>query len=143
MTCRPATLEDVPRLLQLAQREHALSRFAGKPFDPLVATRNLEQAIAGMLTCVLISDSGRGFIAGVLQSSLFNRFFIAYELAWYAEDGSGMALLGAFAEWARNMLALDLVVSNYAGIKDDARFARVMQRAGFQALGASYIKSLN
>jgi hypothetical protein len=78
----------------------------------------------------------------VLQPTLFNRYFIAYELCWYAEDGQGMSLLRAFCDWAKKMRATDVVLSNYAGIKDAEKFSRVMRRAGFDPLGASYIKPL-
>lgn len=137
---RVAIPSDVDRLLELAQIEHAASRFKDKPFDRLVSTINLEQAISGMLSRVFISPGG--FIAGMLQPYLFNRYFIAYELCWFAQDGSGMRLLKAFAEWARKMRAVELVVSNYAAIKDESQFTRVMQRAGFSALGTSYTKPL-
>jgi hypothetical protein len=140
MSVRPATIADVPRLVQLAQVEHARSRFKDKPFDKLVAITNMEQAVTGLLTRVFISDCG--FLAGMLQPSLFNRYFIAYELCWYAEDGQGMRLLAAFCDWAKKMRAVDVVVSNYAAIKDPHKFSRVMRRAGFAPLGASYIKPL-
>jgi hypothetical protein len=140
MTVRPAILSDVPRLVALAQIEHAASRFKDRSFNKFAATANMEQAVSGLLTRVFISDGG--FIAGMVQPSLFNRYFTAYELCWYAEDGSGMKLLKAFADWAKKMRAVDLVVSNYAGMKDESKFTRVMHRAGFEPLGTSYTKPL-
>jgi hypothetical protein len=142
MTCRVATLADVPRLVQLGQLEHARSRFKDHPFDKLHATANMERAVAGMLTRVFISDSGLGFVGGMVQPNLFNRFFTAYELCWYAEDGSGIELLRAFEHWARGMRAVELVISNYGGISEPQKFGRVMQRAGFAHLGSSYVKKL-
>ena len=140
MTVRLATLNDVPRLLALAEREHALSLFKADRFDADVAERNLRHAIAGMLTKVFVSEAG--FIAGILQPRLFNKFFTAYELAWYAQDGSGMQLLEAFVEWAGKMRAVDVIVSNYAGIKSAESFTRVMRRKGFALLGTTYSKKL-
>lgn len=137
---RAATLSDVPKLVQLAQVEHAASRFRERRFDKQVATANMEQAVTGMLSRVFISPMG--FIAGILQPCLFNRYFTAYELCWYAEDGAGMRLLNAFCEWAKSMRATEVVLSNYAGIKDAGRFGRVMKRSGFNALGSSYTKPL-
>ena len=142
MTIRPATLADVPRLLHLAMLEHARSQFKGEKFEAAVAQSHLEHAIAGMLSRVLVSDAGLGYIAGILQPRIFNRAWVAYELAWYAEDGSGMALLNAFCDWARKMRAVSVVVSNYAGINEPAKFTRVMKRGGFDLLGSSYCKSL-
>jgi hypothetical protein len=139
---RRATAADVSRLVQLAQLEHARSRFKHLKFDRLVATRSMEQTVSGMFTQVFISDTGLGFIAGMVQPYLFNRFFCAYELCWYAEDGSGMELLAAFTEWARRMRAIELVVSNYAGIKEAEKFGRVMRRQGFDRLGDTWTKRL-
>ena len=142
MTVRPATAADVPRLVQLAQLEHARSRFKTQRFVSEVAERNFEQAIAGMLTRVFISEERLGFIGGVLQPTLFNKFFTAYELCWYAEDGSGLTLLKAFCEWAKKMRAVEVIVSNYAGIKEPEKFTRVLKRAGFDPIGSSYCMKL-
>lgn len=142
MNVRPATVGDVMRLTQLAQLEHAQSRFKDRPFDRSYAARNFEQCINGLASRVFVSEAELGFIAGIAQPKLFCKFHTAYELAWYAEDGSGFSLLKAFTEWARKMRCLDLVVSNYAGIKDNEKFTRVMRRAGFEMLGSSYTKPL-
>lgn len=142
MDIRIATAEDVPALVALSRLEHGQSRFRDRPFDAAVAARNFEQAIAGMLTKVFISQGQGGFIGGALQPALFNKFFTAYELCWYAQDGSGLALLDAFCEWARKMRAIELVLSNYAGIKADVTFTRVMRRKGFHVLGTTYCKNL-
>lgn len=140
---RPATVADLPRLTQLAQLEHAQSRFKDREFDRAYAAHNFEQCIKGMLSRVFMSESQLGFIAGCVQPKMFSKYMSAYELAWYSEDGSGMSLLAAFIAWARKMRALDLIVSNYAGIKDPEKFARVLRRSGFEMLGTSYTKKLN
>lgn len=142
MNVRPATVADVPRLTQLAQLEHAQSRFRDRPFDRAYAAHNFAQCINGLASRVFVSETELGFIAGIAQPKLFCKFHTAYELAWYAEDGSGFMLLTAFTDWAKKMRCLDLVVSNYAGIKDSEQFTRVMRRAGFELLGSSYTKSL-
>jgi hypothetical protein len=142
MECRRATVADVPRLVQLAQLEHARSRFSGRRFDRDHTSRAFEHAVGGLATLVLISASGLGFIGGMVQPNLFNRYLTAYELAWYAEDGSGIALLEGLTTWARKMRAVELVVSNFAHIKDPQRFARVMARRGFDDLGMTFIKNL-
>jgi hypothetical protein len=95
-----------------------------------------------MAALVLISASGLGFIGGIVQPNLFNRYLTAYELAWYAEDGSGMALLAGLTGWARKMRAVELVVHSYAQIVDAPKFARVMQRRGFEPLGMTFTKNL-
>lgn len=143
MQVRAATAADIPRLVQLARMEHARSRFKDETLSAEVATHNFGHCIGGMLSKVFISENGYGFIAGFVQPSLFSKFFRAYELAWYSEDGSGLSLLGAFTDWAGKMRATDVVVSNYAAIVAQDKFERVMRRSGFDCMGSSYIKKLN
>ncbi len=137
---RVATVNDIPRLCMLAQVEQGRSRFKDVPFDGERAYQVFQGLITGLQSRVFISECG--FIGGHVQMNLNNRFFTAYELAWYAEDGSGMELLRAFTDWARKLRAIHLVISNYAGIKEPAKFARVMKREGLEMLGSSYIKKL-
>ena len=142
MNCHQAKLSDIPRLLQLAEIEHGRSQFKEQKFDAAFSQYNLEQAVSGALSRVFISDAQGGFIAGVMQPCLYNKFFRAYELCWYAEDGSGLALLDAFCDWAKKMRAVDVVVSNYAGLIPSEKFTRVIKRKGFKHLGSTYSKQL-
>lgn len=142
MTCRVATIDDLPRLMQLARMEMSRSRFKDDPFDHDRAEAVFKQFMSSLLSRVLISESRLGFIAGMIQPNLHNKRFTAYETCWYAEDGSGLALLDAFAEWAKRMRASHVVVNNYAGITEVPRFARVLDRKGYALLGLSYIKQL-
>lgn len=142
MTVRRAVSTDIPRLLQLAQVEHERSRFRGARFDRAHCERGFAAAIGGMASVVLVSESGLGLIAGMVQGNLFNRFCTAYELLWYAEDGSGMELLRGLTDWARRMRAVELVVHDYAQINDAHQLSRVMARNGFSTLGTTYVKSL-
>lgn len=140
MTVRRATVADIPALVEMARQEHANSRMAALPFDEVKVQHSFGEFITGMTTTVIISAGG--FIMGMVQPILFNRFWNAYEMAWFANDGSGMALLKAFAKWAKDMRAFDLIVHNYAGIVSADKFTRVMQRMGYQALGGAYSKQL-
>ena len=142
MTVRCATTDDIPRLMELARAEHMDSRFKHEQFDSVVSARNFESAIRGMLTCVFISEKQGGFIAGMVQPCLHNKFMRAYELCWYAQDGSGLQLLDALTKWAKKMRALEVVVSNYAGMVPADKFTAVMKRKGFPILGTSYSKNL-
>lgn len=140
VTVRRAIVDDLPALVEMARAEHASSRMAHLPFDAFKVQHSFGEFITGMTTAVFISTGG--FIMGMVQPLLFNRFWNAYEMAWFANDGSGMALLKAFAKWAKDMRAVDLIVHNYAGIVSADKFTRVMQRMGFDALGGAYSKQL-
>jgi hypothetical protein len=144
-TIRRATRDDLPALCALALREHAQSRMAGQPVDLPYVQANLLGAVQGLATAVFVSEKAgavAGMIVGLVQPSLINRYQTAYELLWYAEDGSGLRLLAALRAWARRMRATELVVHNYAGIADPARFNKVMARRGFGVMGTAYVSAL-
>lgn len=145
MTIRRATADDVPALVRLARVEHGLSRMAGTPFDEgFVATR-FAGAVAGMASVVFVSDTDKGvqgLIAGAVQQNLHNRYGTAYELLWFAVDGSGLKLLDALQSWASKMRATAIVANNHAGIKDPGRFNKVMARKGYTQLGTSFMATL-
>lgn len=142
---RRATRQDLPGLVALALREHARSRMAGQPIDLEHVQASFLGVIHGLAGAVFVSEEGgelRGLIAGMVQPGLFNRRQNAYELLWYAEDGSGLRLLAAMKDWARRMRAVQLVVHDYAGIADPAVFNKVMARRGFDVLGTAYVTQL-
>lgn len=140
MTVRRATLDDLPSLMAMATAEHGVSRLSKVPFDSKRAEQAFRHFIGEMSTVVFISANG--FIMGMVQPLVFSRFWNAYEMAWYAGDGSGMELLAKFTQWASDMQAIEVVVHNYAGIVPDAKFTRVMKRKGFENLGCAYSKQV-
>ena len=144
-TIRRATRDDLPGLCALVLREHAQSRMASQPVDMAQVQASFLGVIHGMAGAVFVSEQGgelRGLIAGMVQPGLFNRYQTAYELLWYAEDGSGLRLLAALKDWARRMRAVQFVVHDYAGIADPARFNKVMARRGFGVMGTAYVSAL-
>lgn len=145
MLIRRATRDDLPALCALALREHAQSRMASHPVDMGRVETSFLGAIHGMASAVFVSEHDGvlgGLIVGMVQPNLFNRFTTAYELLWYAEDGSGLRLLAALRAWAGRMRAVELVVHNYAGIADPDKFNKAMARKGFGPLGMSYVAAL-
>lgn len=145
MAIRRATTDDVPALVQLARLEHGLSRMADTPFDPAFVAERFSHAVTGLSSVVFVSEASgelKGLIAGAVQQNLHNRFGTAYELLWFAVDGSGLKLLDALKTWARRMRATAMVANNHAGIKDTERFNKVMARKGYAQLGASFMAQL-
>ena len=140
VTIRRAIASDIGHLMVMARKEHERSRFSHIPFDDVKSEQSFKSAIDGLATAVFVSPSG--FIAGMVQPMLFCKFWNAYELAWFSEDGTGLELLKAFTQWAKDMRAIDLIVHNYAGMVPSSRFNKVMKRKGFDTLGAAYMKTL-
>jgi len=145
MLIRRATIDDVPALVRLAKVEHGLSRMAQTPFDADFVAQRFSQAVTGLSSAVFVSDSDgevKGLIAGAVQQNLHNRYCTAYELLWFAVDGSGLKLLEALKTWAKRMRATAVVANNHAGIKDTERFNKVMARKGYTQLGASFMAAI-
>jgi hypothetical protein len=140
MTVYRATVDNLDMLVEMAQKEHAMSRFHDQPFDAKRVAMNFHTVISGMTGVVFITRGG--FIVGMVQPCLFNRYLTAYELAWYAEDGSGIELLRELIKWSKAMKVVELVLHNYAGYVPDERFTRVSKRIGFEKLGAAYALNL-
>lgn len=150
-TIRRATRDDIPGLVALALREHAQSRMASQPVDMPYVQANFLGVITGLASVVFVSEAAPGqpnagelggMVVGFVQPGLVNRRQTAFELLWYAEDGSGLRLLAELQSWARRMRAMELVVHNYAGIADPARFNKVMARRGFGVMGTAYVSAL-
>ena len=142
MIIRRATVDDIDRLVNLARMEHGASRMSKYPFDEAHVRHSFTGAINGMGSAVFVSETDSkvtGLIAGMVQVNLFNRYLTAYELMWFAVDGSGMKLLATLKDWANKMRCIEFVVHNYAGIKDPSRFNKVMRRKGFDQLGTSFV----
>lgn len=135
---RYATMDDIPRLILLARKEHGISDMSDLPFSEAAVTDTAASFIRGHGRTLLMTDGG--YLAGMVQPLGFTRRLVAMEYAWFAEDGRGMALLRRFEQWARNMGATRLVVHNYT---QDRRMTRsLVQRGGYSTMGVALVKRL-
>lgn len=92
---------------------------------------------------VIVSDTHegiRGVIAGQVISNPFFGTHFLQEVAWYATDNSGMRLLNAFVQEAkdRNLDSVYLTVLEAAG----ERVHNLLKRVGFDAVERSYMMKL-
>lgn len=122
---RPATPEDIPRIVDLGRKNHAAR--GGRNFDA-----NAAAPIVGRIIqhgAVFVTDGG--MIGGVPDP-----FWAAptekrlTELFWYAEDGSGLALLRRLQQHAHEA-GMPLRISA-------ARPSRAFERMGFRATDTVY-----
>lgn len=135
---RHATLGDIPRLVRLVEREHAVSPWKGELFDAGQAASSIRSFIEGFNRTMLCSEAG--YLAGLIQPMSFSSVPWALEFAWYAEDGQGFPLLTAFEDWARRMGARRVVVSD---IVSRGRLGDVLkQRHDYASLGTTLQKDL-
>lgn len=136
---REATAADLPRVLEMGRRHHALCD------DPAAYD---EASMAGMLSRVLADDSAvclvseGGSLCGAIAPVFFNAGrVVAVELWWHAFDRSGAALLSAFEDWARSKGAHEVQAAAMQSYRPDA-VGRVFRRHGFAPRQAVYAKEL-
>lgn len=125
-------------VIELAREEHAMSRWGAVPFDPQHVAGTAERFRRSMGTTLMVSAGG--YIAGVIQDMGFSPVRMAVEYAWYARDGSGLRLLMAFEQWAKNMGAKHVVVHAYA--RDDRVHRVLAARRKYLHLGGALVKEL-
>ena len=135
---RYATIDDIPRLISLARKEHGISDMSSLPFSEASVADTASAFIRGHGRTVLMTDGG--YLAGMVQPIGFCSRRIAMEYAWFAEDGLGMALLRRFELWARNMGACHLVVHNYTN--DRRMTLPLVRRGGYSTMGTTLVKRL-
>lgn len=93
---RRATVEDVPRILDMMERFHA-SEACAWPWD----RQGAEDFLLAVLGAHFVALTDRGFIVGVIQRHPLSPAWVyAAELFWWSEDGSGVRLMRAFQDWA-------------------------------------------
>ncbi len=136
---RPATLQDIPRLLEMGRK------FA----DDAGVTARIgwdDNSVSEMLEGLILSDDGivlvsdNGMIGGYVASHPFNRSVRMFvELFWRAEDGQGLALLNAAEAQAEARGATKSVMVAMDGME---RTSRLYGRLGYALCEAQYMKEI-
>ena len=137
---RPATVSDIPRLLEMG------SKFADKArliehvgYDPESMEKTFAYLIGDGNCCVLVGESGA--IGGMKSPHPFNHaHWIAQELFWWSEGREGLRLLDAFEAWAGEQCATVRMITLEA--VNPERMGRLYQRRGYAPLEHGYIKRL-
>jgi hypothetical protein len=132
---REATLDDMPRLLEMGQRFHAASE---------MPCGFSNEAIAGLLTNLISEPSGAvlisggGVIGGALSPAYCDPDWImAVELFWWAEDRQGLRLLKSFEDWAEASGANEVRMTTLSSLPSADR---IIRRKGYQPTEISYSK---
>lgn len=129
---RPAIEADIPAVIDLIER---LAVAVSGPQKPCRIRTG--ETLAGLLHdpqgVILVSD--RGFIAGRIIQTVISPEPVAVELGWYAEDRSGLALLGAFEAWASDRGATLIKLSCNGGAAQ-----RILERAGYRVAEIQMVK---
>lgn len=137
---RPATEADIPAILDLGERFHALSPWRDRPFDRGATEQTVRNLISA--PCGALFFNGAGILGGVLSPIYFGGGLVAQELFWFADRG-GRELLDAFEAWAaENGAAGVLMVNLVMNERTDAVMNRMYERRGYQLRERHFYKEL-
>lgn len=138
MSVRIAEKSDIPAILDLGERFHAMSPWRDKPFDR-DATQAVLQRLIEQPEGVLLYN-GHGMIGGVLSQIYFGGGLIAQELFWFADKG-GRDLIKAFEAWAFKSGASGIVMVNLnLNPRKDRVMGKMYERRGYALRERHYYK---
>ncbi len=138
---RPATIDDLPRVLDMCLDMHQESRYSNYALDwkkireQFVAIMNAPHGI------FLITDNG--FLLGAVAEYWFGPAKYAFELLLYVKPearGSSEAptLVKAYAAAAKALGAVDIHVENSTGYESE-KVERLFAKLGFTRVGGNFI----
>lgn len=134
---RRASIDDMPLILEMGRAFHRYSPYGDLAFDEPGVTA----VVAKVLETGAIFVSERGMIGGVLLPLWFSPARrTAVEMFWWAEDGQGQALRGAFEGWAAEngaLVQLSVLTNEHAD-----RLDAHLVRHGYRRGETSYVKGL-
>lgn len=146
---RPATNEDVPRLIELGVVLHASTSYAALDFNHDKAAAFLHSLIVSPNGVVFVSvhdDVIIGGMVGGLVDQWFNDDLIAYDYSLFVEPGRRQGivaarLIAAFQEWARIKGAKQIYMGIGTGVGVEGT-TRLYERMGLRVAGPLLIQEL-
>ncbi|MGH6626664.1 MAG: GNAT family N-acetyltransferase [Burkholderiaceae bacterium] len=152
MTIRFATAADIPALVALGRRMHAITRFQKFAYDETRVAQSLAEAFThgrGRYVCFVAQD-GRAQLVGGLLAVLEQHIFSAQLTASVMHydvlpekrmGGYGVRLLKAFEQWCKNrkVVEINLGINSLTEMDSVAGFVRKM---GFTKVGENFVKGM-
>jgi N-acetylglutamate synthase-like GNAT family acetyltransferase len=150
MPIRPATLADVPALVELASQMHALTRFKAFAFNAQRTAESLASLVqqqSGKYLFVVAQNNQEKIVGGliaVIEQHIFSDALTAsimniVVLPQARMGGYGVRLLKAFEGWAKNRRVTEL----YFGVNSQTGVAQIETmalRMGYEKVGGNYAK---
>lgn len=150
MAIRLAQVEDVPALVEIGARMHALTRFRNLDYKPAKVAQALTEAITkGQHKYVFFVATGGegkvvGGLLGVLEQHIFSDQLTAsivhFDVLPEARmGGHGVRLLKAFETWCANRKVVEIAFGINSGehLEMLSNFAR---RMGYVKTGENFLK---
>ncbi len=145
---RAAVLEDIPEMVRMGKRFHALTPSAHTmEFDDESFSETLLLLIPNSNNCVLVVDDGElcGMACAILMDCFFNKHRkICQELfCWVDEEkrGQGMMLFETLEDWALYKKAKIMIIALVPTLRSKA-LDRLYRARGFILTDSFYTKVL-
>jgi GNAT superfamily N-acetyltransferase len=152
MAIRFATIEDVPALVELGRRMHAITRFRTFPFKEERVAQSLRSALGegkSRYVC-LVAEAGDKQVVGALLAVLERHMFtdqltasvMHYDvLPERRMGGYGLRLMKAFEQWAANRKVAEIAFGVNSG-GDSAQIGAFARKFGFKPVGENFVKEM-
>lgn len=136
---RQARLSDIPRIVEMGAKFHAMSDYSFAEFNREATARFLEATINNPDAVIFCHE--QGMIGGALVPLYFDPDTkIAIETFWWA-DSEGMALLTHFEWWAEAKGAAAVSMACLEGKRSKA-LGRVFKMRGYRPTENTYTRVL-
>ncbi|MBI5790272.1 MAG: hypothetical protein HZA63_02230 [Rhodocyclales bacterium] len=153
MKIRFAKLEDVPALVELGRRIHAVTRFSQFEFNPDRVAGNLAALIQDTrgMYCFFVAEDSTGLpvggLVGCVERHVFSDQLVAtlihYDvLPEKRMGGAALRLMIAFRKWAENRGVFELNAGISSGV-ELKKMDRFLRKLGFRFIGGNYSLILN
>lgn len=152
MPIRFATVDDIPPLVALGRRMHAITRFHSFAYDEARVAKALRAALekgGGRYVFFVAEDSAGRVVGGllaVLEQHIFSDQLTAsvmhYDVLPESRMGGyGVRLLRAFEQWCKNrkVTEINLGINSLAEMDAVGGFVRKM---GYTKVGENFVRSL-
>jgi GNAT superfamily N-acetyltransferase len=153
MSIRFATAEDIPALVSLGARVHALSRFRAMSYDAQRVAAALHSAFeekSGRYVCFVATDTVdqvAGGLLATLERHIFSPQITASIMHFDVlpekrSAGYALRLIKAFEAWCKNrhISEISFGINSVDDPIELARLGRFAQRLGYRKIGESYVK---
>jgi GNAT superfamily N-acetyltransferase len=141
---RAATVEDLPRLVELGRLMHAESRFRSIEFVPEKLDHTLRKLMAGA-GCVFVAEHNGALVggfAGIASEYFFSHERAAYDFALFVEPTRrggivAAALIRAFVAWGKRAGIRHFECGVSTGVHPE-QTGKLFEALGFVRQGALY-----
>jgi GNAT superfamily N-acetyltransferase len=150
MSIRFATLNDVPTLIEIGSRMHAITRFKTYPFNAQKTANSLAALVRhdkGKYAVLVAENSEHkmvGGLIGLIEQPMFSDAFIASimhidVLPEARMGGYGVRLIKAFEQWAKNRDAFEICFGVNSGA-ELMGIAATLEKLNYTKVGENFVK---